>query len=148
MNTSKPIHRAPRAALAVLGAHRARRRLARTEVIARQLDAIAPGTVHVRTVPVQTDHDGEQRVATWVVLDDVLGLPVKADRAAHHAARGLLTRMFPGADWTRALARTPPGLSLVQNVASPIRGPFGRAPRLFSLSFAVVPAAGCSLPAR
>ncbi|WP_245607467.1 hypothetical protein [Streptomyces prunicolor] len=104
MNTSKPIHRAPRAALAVLGAHRARRRLARREVIARQLDAIAPGTVHVRTVPVQTDRDGEQRAATWVVLDDVLGLPVKADRTGHRAARGLLVRMFPGADWSRALA--------------------------------------------
>jgi len=54
----------------------------------------------------------------------------------------------PAPDWTRALVRTPPGLSLVQNVASPIRGLFGRAPRLFSLSFAVVPAAGCNLPAR
>ncbi|MCX4824216.1 hypothetical protein OG883_31040 [Streptomyces sp. NBC_01142] len=68
------------------------------------MDAIAPGTVHVRTVPVWTDRDGTRRLATWVALDDALGLPIKADRAAHRAARGLLRRMFPAADWTRALA--------------------------------------------
>ncbi|PJN40606.1 hypothetical protein CG747_12490 [Streptomyces sp. CB02959] len=73
-------------------------------MIARQLDAIAPGTVHVRTVPVHTDRDGERRLATWVVLDDALGLPIRADRDAHRAARGLLRRAFPAADWTRPLA--------------------------------------------
>ncbi|MFI5474977.1 hypothetical protein ACIA6D_32810 [Streptomyces cacaoi] len=73
----------------------------RAAIIARQLDQIAPGTVRVRTVPVQTDRDGEQRLTTWVALDDALGGPIKADRAAHRAARGLLLRMFPAADWTR-----------------------------------------------
>ncbi|MFF5582690.1 hypothetical protein [Streptomyces hygroscopicus] len=77
------------------------KRRIRTAVIARQLDQIAPGTARVRTVPVSTDRDGEQRLATWVALDDALGGPVKADRAAHRAARGLLRRMFPAADWTR-----------------------------------------------
>ncbi|KUN96323.1 hypothetical protein AQJ67_33535 [Streptomyces caeruleatus] len=70
-------------------------------MIARQLDQIAPGTARVRTVPVTTDRDGEQRVATWVALDDALGGPVEADREAHRAARGLLLRMFPAADWSR-----------------------------------------------
>lgn len=91
----------PRAAEAVEGALAARKRLARTGVIARQLDQIAPGTARVRTVPVTTDRDGEQRVAMWVALDDALGLPLTADRAAHRAALGLLRRAFPAADWTR-----------------------------------------------
>ncbi|MGW0756158.1 hypothetical protein ACWD1Y_06655 [Streptomyces sp. NPDC002814] len=73
----------------------------RTAVIARQLDQIAPGTARVRTAPVRTERDGEQRLTTWVALDDALGGPVKADRDAHRAARGLLLRMFPAADWTR-----------------------------------------------
>ncbi|MEV0559422.1 hypothetical protein AB0I27_39000 [Streptomyces sp. NPDC050597] len=73
----------------------------RTDVIARQLDQIAPGTARVRTAPVRTDRDGEQRLATWVALDDALGQPIKANRDAHRAARGLLRRMFPAADWTR-----------------------------------------------
>ncbi|HEY1179253.1 MAG TPA: hypothetical protein VGF17_24120 [Phytomonospora sp.] len=76
----------------------------RTAVIARQLDQIAPGTVRVRTVPVRADRDGEQRLTTWVALDDALGGPIKADRDAHRAARGLLRRMFPAADWTRPQA--------------------------------------------
>jgi hypothetical protein len=53
----------------------------------------------------------------------------------------------PLPDWARALVRTPPGVSTVQNVASPIHGLFGRMPRLFSLSFAVVPPGACILPA-
>ncbi|MEU9140409.1 hypothetical protein AB0D33_31395 [Streptomyces sp. NPDC048404] len=73
----------------------------RTAVIARQLDQIAPGTVRVRTAPVRTERDGEQQLTTWVVLGDALGGPVKADRDAHRAARGLLLRMFPATDWTR-----------------------------------------------
>ncbi|MET9555122.1 hypothetical protein [Streptomyces sp. NPDC006645] len=100
MNTTQRIAR-PRTGEAVEGALAARKRLALTGVLARQLDEIAPGTARVRTVPVHTDRDGEQRVATWVVLDDVLGLPIKADRAAHVAARRLLRRAFPAADWTR-----------------------------------------------
>lgn len=91
----------PRAAAAVEGALAARKRLALTAVLARQLEQIAPGTARVRTVPVQTDRDGEQRLATWVVLDDALGLPIEADRDAHTAARRLLRRAFPAADWTR-----------------------------------------------
>ncbi|MFE4059494.1 hypothetical protein ACFXP3_24930 [Streptomyces sp. NPDC059096] len=79
----------------------AEKRRIRTALISRQLDQIAPGTARVRTVPVSTERDGEQRLATWVTLDDSLGGPVKADRAAHRAACGLLRRMFPAADWTR-----------------------------------------------
>ncbi|MFK0108546.1 hypothetical protein [Streptomyces sp. NPDC091217] len=73
----------------------------RTAVIARQLDQIAPGTARVQIVPVPTDRGGEEHRAAWVVLGDALGGPVKADRDAHRAARGLLLRMFPAADWTR-----------------------------------------------
>ncbi|OII60888.1 hypothetical protein BJP40_08480 [Streptomyces sp. CC53] len=91
----------PRAAQAIEGALAARKHLARTGVLARQLDQIAPGTARVRIVPVHTDRDGEQRLATWVALDDALGSPIKADRAAHRAALGLLRRAFPAADWTR-----------------------------------------------
>ncbi|MFG7946330.1 hypothetical protein [Streptomyces cacaoi] len=94
----------PRAVLAVEGARTARRHLTRRDVIARQLDAIAPGTARVRTVPVTIDRDGERRRVTWVTLDDALGQPVAADRAAHRAARGLLRRMLPDADWSRPLA--------------------------------------------
>ncbi|AVH61400.1 hypothetical protein C4B68_24545 [Streptomyces dengpaensis] len=67
-------------------------------MIARQLDQIAPGTVLVRITPVT--HDGRPR--TWVTLDAATG-PVEADRDAHRAAYGLLRRMFPGSDWTRAV---------------------------------------------
>ncbi|MFD7121936.1 hypothetical protein ACFWAA_33585 [Streptomyces sp. NPDC059922] len=101
MNTNQPIGR-PRTADAVEGSLAARKHLALTGVLARQLDQISPGTARVRTVPVHTDRDGEQRVATWVVLDDALGQPIKADRAAHVAARRLLRAAFPAADWTRA----------------------------------------------
>ncbi|MHA4819359.1 hypothetical protein ACXZ65_33975 [Streptomyces aculeolatus] len=89
MNTSQPTQ--PRTPVTVV----------RTAVIARQLDQIAPGTARVRTVPVTTDRDGAQRRATWVALDDADGRPIEADREAHRAARGLLRRMFPAADWTR-----------------------------------------------
>ncbi|MDX3063394.1 hypothetical protein PV518_14580 [Streptomyces sp. ND04-05B] len=100
MNTPQRTAR-PRAAEAVKGALEARKRLQLTAVLARQLEQIAPGTARVRTVPVHTDRDGEQRLATWVVLDDALGLPIEADRAAHTAARRLLRAAFPAADWTR-----------------------------------------------
>ncbi|MFH8793822.1 hypothetical protein [Streptomyces sp. NPDC017941] len=100
MNTPQATRRL-RAAKAVQGAQRARKDLLRRAVLARQLDQIAPGTVRVRTVPVSADQDGEQRLATAVALDDALGLPVTADRAAHRAAHGLLRRMFPAADWRR-----------------------------------------------
>ncbi|MFE9340834.1 hypothetical protein [Streptomyces sp. NPDC007063] len=72
-------------------------------VIARQLDQIAPGTARVRTVPVTVELDGDQHRKTWVALDDALGHPIEADRAAHRAARGLLRRMLPAADWSRPL---------------------------------------------
>ncbi|MFC8199913.1 hypothetical protein ACFUTV_31655 [Streptomyces sp. NPDC057298] len=103
MNTPQPTDRLPRTGRALRGTEAARKHLARTAVIARQLDIIAPGTVHVRTVHVWTDRDDRHRAATWVTLDDALGLPVRADHAAHRAARGLLRRMFPAADWTRPL---------------------------------------------
>ncbi|MFI6371043.1 hypothetical protein [Streptomyces sp. NPDC050546] len=100
MNTPKRTEsRAPRAAHALKGAAAARRRVEFVEVVARQLDQIAPGTVRVRVVPVT--RDGRRR--TWVVLDSANG-PVGADREAHRAAYGLLTRAFPGADWN--VART------------------------------------------
>ncbi|MFF4523421.1 hypothetical protein [Streptomyces bluensis] len=90
MNTPKGTdNRDPRAA--------ARRRAQFVEVVARQLDQIAPGTVRVRVVPIT--HKGRAR--TWVVLDSANG-PVDANLDAHRAAYGLLTRAFPNADWTRA----------------------------------------------
>lgn len=88
--------RAPRAAQAIAGARRARQRTQFVRIVARQLDEIAPGTVRVRTVPVT--RDGRRR--TFVVLDSATG-PVEADRDAHRAAFGLLSRAFPDADWTR-----------------------------------------------
>lgn len=100
MNTPQ-VTRRPRAAEAIQGASRARHNLARRDLLARQLDAIAHGTARVRTIPVSTDRDSEQRRVTIVLLDDALGFPVDADRAAHRAARDLLRRMFPAADWTR-----------------------------------------------
>ncbi|MGW6518579.1 hypothetical protein [Streptomyces sp. NPDC054962] len=98
MNTEQATARTtgPRAVQGILGARAAQRDQQRTGVIARQLDQIAPGTVRVRTVPVTTD--GRRR--TWVILDSATG-PVGADREQHVAAHGLITRMFPCADWTR-----------------------------------------------
>lgn len=52
----------------------------------------------------------------------------------------------PVPSWARALVRTPPGIDEVRNVASPIRAPLGRVPRLYWLSFVVVPPAACTLP--
>lgn len=98
--TTRPV---PRAAQAIEGARAAERHLARTSVIARQLEQIAPGTITVRTVPMHSDRDGTPRRAMYVVLAGTDGRPVGADREAHRAARGLLARMFPGADWTRPL---------------------------------------------
>ncbi|MFI5993133.1 hypothetical protein ACIBAC_15025 [Streptomyces sp. NPDC051362] len=95
------ITRAPRAAQGLNGATAARRHMERTAVIARQLEQIAPGTVRVRIVPVWTNYDGAGRTRTWVVLDGADG-PTCADREQHRAAHGLITRMHPGADWTRA----------------------------------------------
>lgn len=96
MNTPQPT-RTLRAAQAITGAHAARRRAEFVRIMASQLDQIAPGTARVRTVPVTRDG----RVRTWVILDDAAGRPVEADRDAHRAAHGLLTRAFPEADWTR-----------------------------------------------
>ncbi|MFG2650929.1 hypothetical protein [Streptomyces sp. NPDC048436] len=101
MNTPE-ITRRLRAAEAMQGARQARADLAHpVALLARQLDAIAPGTARVRTVPVSRHLDGDQRLATAVTLDDALGLPLHADRAAHRAARNLLRRAFPAADWRR-----------------------------------------------
>lgn len=77
------------------GTRAARRHLARTAVIGRQLDQIAPGTAEVRTVPVTLD--GEPR--TWVTLLNDLAQPI-GDDDARRAAIGLLDRAFPGADWS------------------------------------------------
>ncbi|WP_449352523.1 hypothetical protein [Streptomyces shaanxiensis] len=90
-------NRAPRAAHAIKGAAAARRRVEFVEIVARQLDQIAPGTIRVRVVPVTR---GDHR-RTWVVLDSANG-PVGADLDAHRAAYGLLSRAFPDADWSRA----------------------------------------------
>jgi hypothetical protein len=100
--TTQAIASTPRATQAVRGADAARRHMQRTGVIARQLEQIAPGTVRVRIVPVWTNRDGTGSARTWVVLDAANG-PVGADREQHIAAYGLLCRMFPGSDWTRAV---------------------------------------------
>ncbi|MDN5380695.1 hypothetical protein QEP66_00935 [Streptomyces sp. LB8] len=96
MNTTQRT-RAPRAAQAIKGAHAARKRAQFVRIMAAQLDLIAPGTVRVHVIPVTCD----DRRRTWVVLDSATG-PVQADRDAHRAAYGLLTRAFPEADWSRA----------------------------------------------
>ncbi|MFB8415411.1 hypothetical protein ACFC63_07840 [Streptomyces albidoflavus] len=101
MNTQSNAH--PRAAAGILGARAGRRHLTRTAVLARQLDEIAPGAVHVRTVPVTVTRNGERHLATWVQLTDVHGLPV-GDQAAHRAAFGLLDRLMPGTDWSHPRA--------------------------------------------
>ncbi|CAL9481741.1 hypothetical protein [Streptomyces sp. enrichment culture] len=87
----------PRAALAILGARRARARSQFVAIVARQLDLIAPGTVRVTVAPVTVA--GRRR--TWVELIDAAGRAVPADRAAARDARGLLSRAFPDADWTQ-----------------------------------------------
>lgn len=99
MNTPQPTRRL-RAADAINGARDARQRIAtRAEfvrIMAAQLDVIAPGTVRVAVAPVTV----EDRTRTWVELTDHDGRPVAADRDAHRAAHGLLTRAFPAADWS------------------------------------------------
>ncbi len=85
----------------------------------------------------------------WAVEDPPAAIP--PDAAGRPCALVWGSAMgAPGAapmpDWARALVRTPPGISAVQTVASPIRGLFGRMPRLFSLSFAVAPPGACALP--
>ncbi|MFF8095719.1 hypothetical protein [Streptomyces sp. NPDC016675] len=104
-----------RAAQAIKGARAARRHTRFVTTVARQLDEIAPGTVRVRTVPVTR----ENRRRTFVVLDSATG-PVGADREQHRAAFGLLSRAFPGADWTRPQsydART--GVLAIDQTAAP-----------------------------
>jgi hypothetical protein len=93
--------RVPRVAQAIAGAAAGRRHIVRAAIIGRQLEQITPGIVRVRIVPVWTDRDGTGRVRTWVALDDALGA-VAGTREQHRAAHGLITRMHPGADWTRA----------------------------------------------
>ncbi|MEK9521425.1 hypothetical protein MIU24_18825 [Streptomyces venezuelae] len=90
-------HPAPRAAQAIDGARRARTRTLFVDVMARQLHAIEPGTVRVRTVPVLVD----DRPRTWVELVDVTGRPIATTAANCRAARNLLRSAFPSADWTR-----------------------------------------------
>ncbi|MCZ9350756.1 hypothetical protein NGM36_13260 [Streptomyces mutabilis] len=114
MNTHQPT-RHLRAAQAIKGARAARQRTRFVVTVARQLDEIAPGTVRVRTVPVTRD----DRRRTFVVLDSATG-PVGADREQHRAAFGLLSRAFPGADWSRPQtydART--GVLAVDHLATP-----------------------------
>ncbi|MFF3353350.1 hypothetical protein ACFYWN_11995 [Streptomyces sp. NPDC002917] len=111
--------RTPRAALAIRGGRGARTFLAHRDAIAAELDRIAPGIATVRSVPVWTDVSAPGRVSTWITLDNALGQPLTAGRAAHRAARQLLHSAFPGADWTRpqdydthtGLLTTPPQLA-------------------------------------
>ncbi|MEU4998278.1 hypothetical protein [Streptomyces sp. NPDC021622] len=103
MNQPDTTRRLSRTAQAVQGGRAARRHLARTDVIARQLADIAQGTVRVRTVPVRTVQDGTERRSTRVMLADAEGRPVAADREAHRATLGLLARMLPGVDRSRPL---------------------------------------------
>ncbi|MEU1082345.1 hypothetical protein ABZ368_19350 [Streptomyces sp. NPDC005908] len=99
MNTPQRT-RAPRAAAAIHGARDARQRIATrarfVRIMAAQLDVIAPGTIRVAVAPVTV----EDRTRTWVELTDADGRALTADRAAHRAAHGLLTRAFPAADWS------------------------------------------------
>lgn len=91
--------RAPRVAAAVKGAAVARRHIERARIIAGQLDLIAPGTVRVHIVPVTT----ADRRRTWVELVDASGRTVSTAAEQCRAALGLLRRMLPDADWSRAL---------------------------------------------
>ncbi|UTN92129.1 hypothetical protein SEA_HFRANCETTE_35 [Streptomyces phage HFrancette] len=104
MNSQTTRRRTLRAAHYLTGARIGRRHVTRTAVIRRQLDQIAPGVHTVRTVPVWTDGTGTVRLTACVVLLDALGLSVRADRAAHRAAYGLLRRLLPGTDWTHPYA--------------------------------------------
>lgn len=100
--TSTQATRVPRAALAFAGAAAGRRHIVRAAVIARQLEQIAPGIVRVRIVPVWTKPAGAEtgHTRTWVALDAADG-PAAYTREQARAAHGLITRMHPGADWTR-----------------------------------------------
>lgn len=95
MNTPQTTRR-PRAALAIKGARRARMRTLFTQIIGRQLDIIAPGTIRVRITPVTV----AGRPRTHVVLESATGT-VPADLDAHRYAYRMLGRAFPDADWTR-----------------------------------------------
>lgn len=55
---------------------------------------------------------------------------------------------WPIPDWARALVRTPPGPGEVRDIPLPIRRLLGGAPRVYWMSFTVVPAEACLLPAR
>ncbi|WP_406334295.1 hypothetical protein OG814_11670 [Streptomyces zaomyceticus] len=91
------IHPTTPAAQAIYGAHRGAARARFIGVMARQLHEIEPGTVRVRTVPVLVD----DRRRTWVELVDATGRPIATTAANCRAARNLLRRAFPAADWTR-----------------------------------------------
>ncbi|MFF4672322.1 hypothetical protein ACFY1C_21095 [Streptomyces sp. NPDC001279] len=101
---SQTTRRTLRAAHYLTGARDGHRHVTRTAVIRRQLDQIAPGVHTVRTVPVWTDGTGTPRLTAYVTLLDALGLAVRADRAAHRAAYGLLCRLLPGTDWSHPYA--------------------------------------------
>ncbi|MFD4371531.1 hypothetical protein ACFWPY_08055 [Streptomyces sp. NPDC058527] len=90
-------HRTTPAAQAINGAHRGAARARFIGVMARQLHAIEPGTVRVRTVRVLVD----DRPRTWVELVDATGRAIATTPAACRAAYGLLRRAFPSADWSR-----------------------------------------------
>lgn len=96
MNTQQPTRRRLRAGLAIYGARSARQHIARTALIGRQLDLIAPGVVEVRVTPVTVD----DAPRTHVQLLDALGLALAADREAHGSAARLLRHMYPRADWS------------------------------------------------
>ncbi|MFI7563833.1 hypothetical protein ACIBVM_18585 [[Kitasatospora] papulosa] len=95
MNTQR-IRRPLRAAEQIRGARAGRLHIHRTNAIGRMLDTIAPGTHTVRTIPVTIDDTRRLRV----VVENALGQPVTADRAAHRAAAKVLITMFPGVEWT------------------------------------------------
>ncbi|APD18565.1 hypothetical protein SEA_PICARD_35 [Streptomyces phage Picard] len=118
-------HPAPRAAQAINGARRARTRDQFVAVVARQLHEIEPGTVRVRTVPVLVD----DRRRTWVELVDSTGRPLATNAAACRAARDLLRRAFPTADWSRPrtyIAAT--GELAVDSLAAPAESGIDTAP--------------------
>lgn len=95
MNTPQTTRRPLRGGLAIYGARSARQHLARTAVIGRQLDQIAPGTAEVYTAPVTLD----DAPRTWVALINALGQPLATDGETRLAAVRLLHHHFPRAGW-------------------------------------------------
>ncbi|WP_445396495.1 hypothetical protein ACSMX9_22750 [Streptomyces sp. LE64] len=74
----------------------------RAGVIARQLDAIVPGTRGITLAPVVLDDGtGRPRRGWWVYLIGAEGAPISASAEEFTAAGRFIKRFRPDADWTR-----------------------------------------------